>query len=49
VDDLRGHNYKPYSYMKEYLPKMKSALYMAPKPKEPVELPRFDGRCWACG
>ena len=33
VDDLRGHNYKPYSYMKEYLPKMKSALYMAPKPK----------------
>jgi alkanesulfonate monooxygenase SsuD/methylene tetrahydromethanopterin reductase-like flavin-dependent oxidoreductase (luciferase family) len=36
VDDLRGHNYKPYSYMKEYLPKMKSALYMAPKPKEPV-------------
>jgi alkanesulfonate monooxygenase SsuD/methylene tetrahydromethanopterin reductase-like flavin-dependent oxidoreductase (luciferase family) len=36
VDDLRGHNYKPYSYMKEYLPKMKSAPYMAPKPKEPV-------------
>src|SRR5467141_3414867 len=36
VDDLRGHNYKPYSYMKEYIPKMKSALYMAPKPKEPV-------------
>ena len=27
---------KPYSYMKEYLPKMKGALYMAPPPKEPV-------------
>src|SRR5216684_3535424 len=36
VDDLRGHNYKPYSYMKEYLPKMKNALYLAPAPKEPV-------------
>jgi probable F420-dependent oxidoreductase len=36
VNDLRGHNYKPYSYMKEYLPKLKTALYMAPKPKEPV-------------
>src|SRR2546427_11197723 len=32
--NLRGHNYdKPYSYMKEYLPKMKSALYRAPEPK----------------
>ena len=37
VKNLRGHSYeKPYSYMKEYLPKMKSALYMAPAPKEPV-------------
>jgi probable F420-dependent oxidoreductase len=37
VAGLRGHSYnKPYSYMKEYLPKMKSALYMAPAPKEPV-------------
>ena len=37
VAALRGHNYdKPYTYMKEYLGKMKSALYMAPKPKEPV-------------
>ena len=37
VKNLRGHSYeKPYSYMKEYLPKMKNALYMAPAPKEPV-------------
>src|SRR5229473_5101773 len=37
VANLRGHNYdKPYSYMKEYLPKMKSALYRAPEPKEEV-------------
>jgi probable F420-dependent oxidoreductase len=37
VSNLRGHNYdKPYSYMKEYLPKMKSALYRAPEPKEEV-------------
>ena len=37
VQHLRGHNYeKPYSYMKEYVAKMKSALYMAPAPKEPV-------------
>src|ERR1700676_2093219 len=37
VSNLRGHNYdKPYSFMKEYLPKMKGALYMAPPPKEPV-------------
>src|ERR1700720_2918046 len=37
VSNLRGHNYdKPYSFMKEYLPKMKGALYMAPQPKEPV-------------
>src|SRR6202030_1824085 len=37
VSNLRGHNYnKPYSYMKEYLPKMKNALYLAPQPKEPV-------------
>jgi len=37
VTNLRGHSYdKPYSYMKEYLPKMKGALYMAPAPKEEV-------------
>jgi probable F420-dependent oxidoreductase len=37
VTGVRGHNYdKPYSYMKEYLPKMKNALYLAPQPKEPV-------------
>src|SRR5208337_5095964 len=37
VSNLRGHSYdKPYSFMKEYLPKMKGALYMAPAPKEPV-------------
>jgi probable F420-dependent oxidoreductase len=37
VSNLRGHNYdKPYSFMKEYLPKMKGALYMAPKPKKEV-------------
>src|SRR5260370_5726256 len=37
VSNLRGHSYdKPYSYMCEYLPKMKGALYMAPLPKEPV-------------
>ncbi len=37
VSNLRGHSYdKPYSFMKEYLPKMKGALYLAPPPKEPV-------------
>src|SRR5258708_30750460 len=37
VAGLRGHNYnKPYTYMKEYLAKMKSARYFAPAPKEPV-------------
>lgn len=37
VTNLRGHSYdKPYSYMKEYLPKMKSALYRAPAPKGEV-------------
>jgi probable F420-dependent oxidoreductase len=37
VNNLRGHSYeKPYSYMKEYLPKMKGALYRAPKSKEEV-------------
>jgi probable F420-dependent oxidoreductase len=37
VSNLRGHNYdKPYSFMKEYLPKMKAALYGAPKPSEEV-------------
>ena len=35
VERLRGHTYsKPYSYMKEYLPKMKGALYQSVKPKE---------------
>jgi probable F420-dependent oxidoreductase len=35
VANLRGHSYdKPYSYMKDYLPKMKAALYRAPKAKE---------------
>ena len=37
VASLRGHSYdKPYSYMREYLPKMKSALYRAPEPRERV-------------
>jgi probable F420-dependent oxidoreductase len=37
VSNLRGHNYdKPYSFMKEYLPKMKGALYAAPAPTDPV-------------
>jgi probable F420-dependent oxidoreductase len=37
VANLRGHSYdKPYSYMRDYLPKIKSALYRAPMPKEPV-------------
>ncbi|MEA2679754.1 MAG: hypothetical protein QOK03_1476, partial [Candidatus Binataceae bacterium] len=37
VAGLRGHNYeKPYTYMKEYLAKMKGARYFAPAPKEPV-------------
>ena len=37
MPNLRGHSYdKPYSYMREYLPKMKSALYRAPEPKERV-------------
>ncbi len=37
VTNLRGHSYeKPYSYMKEYLPKMKSALYRAPAPAQDV-------------
>ncbi len=39
VSNLRGHSYdKPYSYMKEYLPKLKGALYQAPAPKEPVPI-----------
>ncbi len=34
VAKLRGHEYKkPYSYMREYLSKMKSALYKAVPPK----------------
>jgi probable F420-dependent oxidoreductase len=37
VTNLRGHSYdKPYSYMKDYLPKMKGALYRAPLPREEV-------------
>jgi probable F420-dependent oxidoreductase len=37
VVNLRGHSYdKPYSYMKEYLPKMKGALYRAPQPTQEV-------------
>jgi probable F420-dependent oxidoreductase len=36
VERLRGHSYsRPYSYMKEYLAKMKGAMYQAVKPKEP--------------
>ncbi len=39
VANLRGHNYsKPYSYMKEYLPQVKSAIYRAPQPKEEVPI-----------
>ncbi|MBI3759915.1 MAG: TIGR03620 family F420-dependent LLM class oxidoreductase, partial [Deltaproteobacteria bacterium] len=39
VLNLRGHSYdKPYSYMKEYLPKLKTALYKAPMPKEDVPI-----------
>ncbi len=39
VTNLRGHAYeKPYSYMKEYLPKLKAARYFAPMPKEPVPI-----------
>ena len=35
VARLRGHDYrKPYSTMKEYVAKMKTAMYAAPKPKE---------------
>lgn len=34
VEDLRGHKYtKPYSYMNEYIARMKSALYRAVAPK----------------
>jgi probable F420-dependent oxidoreductase len=34
VEDLRGHTYtKPYSYMSEYIPRIKSALYRAVAPK----------------
>jgi probable F420-dependent oxidoreductase len=37
VERVRGHQYtKPYSYMREYVAKMKSALYMAVPPKEEV-------------
>jgi probable F420-dependent oxidoreductase len=34
VEDLRGHEYaKPFSYLSEYIPRMKSALYKAVAPK----------------
>jgi probable F420-dependent oxidoreductase len=39
VTNLRGHSYdKPYSYMKDYLPRVKGALYLAIEPKEPVPI-----------
>ena len=39
VSNLRGHDYnKPYSYMREYLPKLKDVFYQAPKPKEPAPI-----------
>ena len=39
VANLRGHSYdKPYSYMKEYLPKLKDVFYQAPKPAEPAPI-----------
>ena len=53
VANLRGHSYeKPYSYMRDYLPKMKNALYRAPEPKErvPVVLAALHPRMLAlCG
>jgi probable F420-dependent oxidoreductase len=37
VTNLRGHSYdKPYTYMREYLPRMKSALYRAEQPPQEV-------------
>jgi probable F420-dependent oxidoreductase len=34
VEDLRGHKYvKPFSYLSEYIPRMKSAFYSAVAPK----------------
>jgi len=34
VEELRGHQYvKPFSYMSEYIPRMKQALYKAAAPK----------------
>src|SRR4029077_7516357 len=34
VADLRGHQYtKPYSFMREYIPRMRAALYRAVAPK----------------
>jgi probable F420-dependent oxidoreductase len=39
VERLRGHNYsKPYTYMREYLGKMKAARYLAVPPKEDVPI-----------
>src|SRR4029077_7894959 len=39
VSNLRGHSYeKPYSFMKDYLPKRKGGLYRAPKTKEEVPI-----------
>jgi probable F420-dependent oxidoreductase len=34
VEDLRGHKYtKPFSYLSDYIPRMKSSLYKAVAPK----------------
>jgi probable F420-dependent oxidoreductase len=39
VTNLRGHSYdKPYTYMKEYLTRMKGALYRAPHTVEQVPM-----------
>ncbi len=39
VTNLRGHSYdRPYSYMRDYLPKLKGALYRAPAPGEPLPI-----------
>jgi probable F420-dependent oxidoreductase len=39
VAGLRGHDYsKPYSYMKDYLAKMKASMYRAVQPKEEVPI-----------
>ncbi len=39
VEDLRGHRYvKPFSYLTEYIPRMKSAMYKAVPPRIPAPL-----------